>query len=137
MSVELGFMSYLSAKLAQALKNNDAEAVTKYLKLQKEFLNRLGAWIPNFCNKIISSTKVNLFKGMSKLIKEFVSYDAFFIENLYQQASKHKFDINKSHLKVTTFFIKSLAEVCKVLNGDVSGNFLFKEVNADDPEDEK
>ncbi|MEM2704198.1 MAG: molybdopterin-dependent oxidoreductase, partial [Candidatus Bathyarchaeia archaeon] len=114
-SIELGFMQYLSEKLIQALEDEDEKRVIKYLEIGKRFLSRLKAWIPLFCEKAFYSTDVDLFKGVLLLLKEFIHVDFSFMNSTLER--EENADI--------VSLLKYLGSLCRSLN--VNDDPIFTE----------
>lgn len=76
-AVELEFMSYLIYREAEALEKSDFAKALEMIKKQKNFLDQfLGRWIPEFCEKIKSSTENGFYVALADCTSRFVgSYD--------------------------------------------------------------
>ncbi|MFQ6082704.1 MAG: molecular chaperone [Candidatus Aminicenantia bacterium] len=71
--IELEFMSKLIRKEKQAWKKKDVATAIKLLKIEKRFIDEhLSMWVPLFCEKIIGEAKLNFYREMAKLTKEFI-----------------------------------------------------------------
>lgn len=90
-AIELQFMSYLCRKSTEALMNKDNEKLLKYLKMQKEFLEKhLLQWAPQLAKDIQESADTDFYKGFAKIMGKYIRYDAEVINVLIEEAENFK-----------------------------------------------
>jgi TorA maturation chaperone TorD len=71
--IELGYLSYLCSKEADAWKTNDLHAAVEFLRLQEKFLHdHIDSWVPNFCRKIAENDRTGLYCGIATMTSEFL-----------------------------------------------------------------
>ena len=72
-SVEMEFMEALVAREAGAWGRNDLGEATKFLKLEKDFIdNHLGRWIPRFCREVMACADQPFYGAIARLTAGFV-----------------------------------------------------------------
>lgn len=72
-SVELEFMHRLLKEEVEAREKNDPGKLKKLLYLKKRFVDEhLLEWIPRFADKIAKETKLNFYRKIAILTKEFI-----------------------------------------------------------------
>ncbi len=75
-SAELEFMEYLCDKTASSLKSKNTQEATKYIELQRKFLEEhLNKWVPAFSEDIIKNTKEDFYRGAASLLRGFISLE--------------------------------------------------------------
>jgi TorA maturation chaperone TorD len=75
-ALELQFMSYLSGKTGEALKNKDHVAAERYLKVQRDFLNQhLGKWVPELVTDIKRGARREFYAAIAKITEGYVKND--------------------------------------------------------------
>ncbi len=75
-TAELEFMQALMARQAEALDAGDDDGAEYCRGIAQRFLNEhLGAWVPDFCDRVISKTQQPYFKEMAGVTKAFVEYE--------------------------------------------------------------
>jgi TorA maturation chaperone TorD len=75
-TIEFEFMYFLIFHEVMAIKNNDFNAVSEYLKKQMSFLGtHLGAWISEFCDNVIKNADTDFYRNLAELTKAFVTED--------------------------------------------------------------
>ena len=78
-SVELGFMSFISHLTAESLE--EERDVSPLVKLQIEFLQEhLLKWLPQLKDNILENKYADIYRPLVKLVEEFLQTD---IDNLY------------------------------------------------------
>ena len=51
--IELGYLSYLCSREADAWRRQDVDSALKFLNMEEQFLrDHIETWVPNFCQKI-------------------------------------------------------------------------------------
>ena len=72
-SVEMEFMEALVAREAGAWGRSDPGEATKFLKLEKDFIdNHLGRWIPRFCREVTACADQTFYGKIAGLTAAFV-----------------------------------------------------------------
>lgn len=85
-SVELEFMQLLTKEEAKAREEGDADGANRYLDMEREFLDRhVLAWVPSFCDKVMSTAQSGFYRGMARLTKGFLEYET---ENMIKSAAR-------------------------------------------------
>jgi TorA maturation chaperone TorD len=75
-AIELEYMYFLIFKELEATKNNDFESVSQYQEKQRTFLNNhLGAWIPDFTDKIEANAQTEFYKIIARITKNLIEKD--------------------------------------------------------------
>lgn len=75
-AVELEFMYYLIFKQLEAVKKSDLYTASGYMKVQKVFLQRhLGAWLPEFADRVEKEAETGFYRNLAKSTKEFIGVD--------------------------------------------------------------
>ena len=75
-AVELEFMSLLHLKEAYAIQNGWEDEVAICLEAQGKFLkDHLGRWIFSFCQGLEKSSRVGLYKSLSRLLGQFIGHE--------------------------------------------------------------
>lgn len=75
--LELGYLSYLCSKEADALRNNDVRGTAKYMHSAQEFLRgHIEKWVPEFCRQIAEKDRTGFYRAIALLTKELVLADA-------------------------------------------------------------
>ena len=73
---ELGYLSHLCNKEAEARIENDSSGTRTYLHLEHEFLRgHLAKWVPEFCRQIVEKDATGFYRAIALLTKEFVLAD--------------------------------------------------------------
>jgi anaerobic sulfite reductase subunit A len=86
-AIELQFMSYLCRKAQEALEKNDKENLLKYLRMQKDFMEKhLIQWIPQLARDIQESADTDFYKGFGKILGQYIQHDKEAIELLIEEA---------------------------------------------------
>ena len=72
-SVALEFMQEITAREARALDEPDADEAGRLRTIEEEFVRKhLAAWLPGFCNNVMSHARLPFYGEMAKLTKAFV-----------------------------------------------------------------
>lgn len=72
-ALELEFMYFLCVEEANAWKKDDKPTALKHLEMQKEFLDEhLMRWVPKFCDSVVNAAKLEFYRGLAKIAKEFI-----------------------------------------------------------------
>lgn len=75
-SVELEFMHRLVEAEVEARRKNDLTKLKKIQSLQRRFINEhISRWIPQFTNKIVRETKLDFYRKIAQLTKEFIFFE--------------------------------------------------------------
>lgn len=70
------FMSILSRKGIDAIKENDINRLEKIMIGQNKFLeSHTLLWIDRFSENVFNNSKTNFFKGLSLFLSEYVKMD--------------------------------------------------------------
>lgn len=76
-SVELEFMRWLLEAEADALEKADEAALEKVLRLKRHFVNEhISKWIPQWTEKVAEEAKLDFYRKLAILTKEFVLSEA-------------------------------------------------------------
>jgi TorA maturation chaperone TorD len=87
--LELEFMSFLCKKEAEEWKNNNESLANNYFFKQKSFLeNHLIQWIYDFCSELASLAKLDFYKGVAMITREFVRQDFELVETMIKKLKK-------------------------------------------------
>jgi TorA maturation chaperone TorD len=72
-SVETEFMKVLTARESQAWEEDDKDAAESCRAMQKKFFDEhISQWVPGFCDKVIADAKLDFYRKIAELTKEFV-----------------------------------------------------------------
>jgi len=75
-AIELEFMYFLIFKELEATKVNDLDNISRYQKKQRAFLeNHLGAWVPDFTDRIEVNAQTKFYKNIARITKYLVDND--------------------------------------------------------------
>jgi TorA maturation chaperone TorD len=75
-TIELEFMYFLIFKELEATKINDLDNISRYQEKQRAFLeNHLGAWVPDFTDKIEANSQTGFYKNIARITKYFIDSD--------------------------------------------------------------
>jgi TorA maturation chaperone TorD len=75
-AIELEFMYFLIFKELEATKVNDFDNASRYQEKQRTFLeNHLGAWVPDFTDKIEANSQTEFYKNIARITKYFIDSD--------------------------------------------------------------
>jgi TorA maturation chaperone TorD len=73
---ELDFMRFLCGEEAAAWREGDLEKALNLVGMQNAFLKQhMKSWIPGFCDLMFEEAKLDLYRGLAKLTKGFLSQD--------------------------------------------------------------
>jgi TorA maturation chaperone TorD len=87
-ALELGYLSYLCGKEAEARMSNDAYGAARNLRLQYDFLHHhVQRWVPNLCEHITKTDKTGFYRGIAILTREFILEDSAAILEKLREAS--------------------------------------------------
>ncbi|MEM1676273.1 MAG: molecular chaperone TorD family protein [Nitrososphaerota archaeon] len=87
-AIELQFMSYLCRKASESLQKGDKESLIKFLKAQKDFLEKhILQWIPRLAKDILESADTDFYKGFGKVLGRYVQYDKEIVDMLLEDAA--------------------------------------------------
>jgi TorA maturation chaperone TorD len=76
--VELDFMRLLCSRELEAYEKQETKALSETLHEEQAFVeNHLGAWVPQFCEKMFSEAREDFFRGIAHLTTGFIAYDRF------------------------------------------------------------
>ncbi|AIQ14875.1 TorD/DmsD family molecular chaperone [Paenibacillus durus] len=80
-AIELEFMAVLHDRM---LYNSfSAQSAMEQLSTQENFLREhLLRWAPEFCERLKSATDSPLYRGLSRMLEEFLPYDLHMLESL-------------------------------------------------------
>ncbi len=77
LSVELEFMSRLSAQEADRWEKGDREGALRHLELQRAFLREhLLTWVPSFCQKVAEQAEEEFYRNFASLTREVLLSEA-------------------------------------------------------------
>lgn len=80
--VELDFMRLLCSRELEAYEKQDAKALSETLHQEQAFVeNHLGAWVPQFCEKMFSEAREDYFRGLARLTAGLIAYDRIHTKN--------------------------------------------------------
>jgi TorA maturation chaperone TorD len=75
-SVELEIMQKVIAREEEAWGKNSRDEALHFIKIEKMFLeDHLVKWVPQFCDKVISSAKLSFYREIAKLTKSFIEFE--------------------------------------------------------------
>ncbi len=81
-SVELEFMQEVTMREAQAWKEKDDDGAVYCLKMEKKFIDEhLAKWAPVFCDRVITESRMNFYKAIARLTKDFILHEGVFLED--------------------------------------------------------
>lgn len=87
-AIELQFMSYLCRKASEALQRGDKENLMKFLKAQRDFLEKhILQWIPRLAKDILESADTDFYRGFGKVLGKYVQYDREIVDMLLEDAA--------------------------------------------------
>ena len=66
-------LSFMAETCKDALDKRDK--IATYLSKQKDMLNEMKKWVPKLCSKIESNRSANFYRGIAKILKEFIKFD--------------------------------------------------------------
>lgn len=79
--VELELMQKLAIYEEKMREQGNDEKIKQCLGYEKEFMNEhLGQWADAFCDSVIKSAKIDFYRQVAGLTKDFISFDK---ENIY------------------------------------------------------
>lgn len=82
---ELRFMSLLCENEVAAWTGSDVDRAMELVSEEKEFLyGHIATWVPDFCDQIIEEARVDFYKVLAKLSKDFISHECDLIERLLE-----------------------------------------------------
>jgi anaerobic sulfite reductase subunit A len=85
-AIELQFMGLLSARITEALKQDDIERARELLETQTDFLDEhLMKWVPDFCEDILKGAKYEFYRGIAKVTRGYLTMES---ENIRTLASE-------------------------------------------------
>ncbi len=88
-SVELEFMKEAASREAQAIEEKDWEGALYCQKMEKKFIcDHLIKWIPAFCDKIISQSKISFYGDLAEVTKKFITLEYKEINNCTSEAER-------------------------------------------------
>lgn len=72
--IELELMQHLLEMEAKSLREGDSALASRYVALQKEFLeNHLVKWGPGFCRKIEEAAEHPFYRGLARLTRQYIT----------------------------------------------------------------
>ena len=81
--IELGFISYLCRKEADAWTNDDFSETMKLLQMEQRFLtDHMQKWIPHLCEEIMNSDRTGFYHGIAMITRECLANEDKAIEEL-------------------------------------------------------
>ena len=87
--LELGYLSRLCGKEADARRSGDVDGTAKYLQMEHEFLrDHIEKWVPDFCQKIAENDRTGFYRAIAVLTSEFLLADAGTIEESLQKCDR-------------------------------------------------
>jgi TorA maturation chaperone TorD len=76
-AVEFQFMAMMCRWTSQALDKDDVENASKYLNLQKEFLeDHIVKWVPQLCKKLEATATASFYKALAHLTLGFIDLES-------------------------------------------------------------
>ncbi len=79
-ALHLEFMRYICKSQLEAIE--DKKKLRALLVSQREYLDDLLGWAPNFCDKIQESERASFYKGIAELTKGFMKFEGEVIDDL-------------------------------------------------------
>lgn len=87
--IELEFMHHLCNKEAKAWEKSNKEHAVGYLRIEKTFLREhLGKWAGLFCDDFLEEAKLDFFKAVALITKEFIQMEKSEIDDLLEDAEE-------------------------------------------------
>ena len=87
-SVELEFMEKITYAESNAWKRKNFPRAIEALELERRFLDEhLLRWVPAFTEKVIGAARLDFYKEIAKLTKEYVLSESRAIKGLIRQAN--------------------------------------------------
>ena len=63
-----------------------ASKLKEYLEMEKEFINKhLIRWIPGFCDAVIKSSNIKVYRDVAKLTKKFIIADKGLVDEMTEK----------------------------------------------------
>jgi TorA maturation chaperone TorD len=86
-SIELGYLSYLCRREADAWKNGDRKGAIDFLRMEEQFLREhLARWVPRLCQELIKSDGSGFYRAVATMTEEFILTDS---DDLRKQLSAY------------------------------------------------
>jgi TorA maturation chaperone TorD len=87
--IELDFMRYLAEKEMEGWNQSAYSEGAKYLEMERDFLTRhLTQWVPKFCDKMLTEARTDLYRGVARLTKGFLTLEGESIEGYIALAER-------------------------------------------------
>jgi TorA maturation chaperone TorD len=75
-SIELEFMQKIVEQEHMAWESNNEKTAERCLAVEKEFFNKhIINWIPEFCEKVITSANIDFYREIARFTKEFITQE--------------------------------------------------------------
>lgn len=80
------FMSVLCDREAEQIEKSNGDQLLALCRVEEEFVQRhLVAWIPQFCERLLRSTRYLFFRNIAELLQLFISQEKEWTNNLNEQ----------------------------------------------------
>jgi TorA maturation chaperone TorD len=88
-AVELEFMARLSERTSKSIAEDNFDHATKYLNLQREFLeDHLMKWVPALTGKLIEASDNLFYTALAYLTRGFIAQDSYFVTHAYSELTE-------------------------------------------------
>lgn len=85
--LELWFMYHLCNREARAWTRRNKELALRYLEVEKAFLERhLTRWADEFCSRVTRLSKLDFYRGVAEITKEYITQDHREVKELIKEA---------------------------------------------------
>jgi TorA maturation chaperone TorD len=75
--IELGYLSYLCKREADAWKNHDIRGAISCLRMEAQFLHEhLARWVPHLCQEIVERDRTGFYRAVAFMTSEFIMTDS-------------------------------------------------------------
>jgi TorA maturation chaperone TorD len=82
-AIELEFMYLLILRELNAKQDQDEDAICKYQKKQKDFMDlHLGSWVNGFTNKLESAATTIFYRNLAGVTRNFIAQDLLMLNNI-------------------------------------------------------
>lgn len=90
-ALELYFMAHMSRRAAEELSRENAPKALRDLEVQLKFLrDHLSAWAIRLADDVVENAETKFYRGVGRLTRGLVSYDADALEELVRLVKSHK-----------------------------------------------
>lgn len=80
---EFDFISIMTQRAIELIKNEDKDALIKNIESQYEFIKEhISRWVYAMCDDVIKNSSSNYFKGFAVITKGFIKADVVFLSEM-------------------------------------------------------